>query len=117
MPRIISHALLTILRCSHHRIGYMYNQFLGSWEEFYNDYDWDELPKERSSDEEDVKAAAKALGYNEDAWDDDEEVSTDSLAWANLTTTEQEAAAVMGYDECLWDREILDETADTDAMH
>ena len=95
----------------------MYNHFLGSWEEFYNDYDWDELPKERSSDEEDVKAAAKALGYNEDAWDDDEEVSTDSLAWANLTTTEQEAAAVMGYDECLWDREILDETADTDARH
>ena len=95
----------------------MYNQFLGSWDDFYNDYDWDELPRERSSDEKDVKAAAKALGYNEGAWDNDKEVPTDSLPWANLTDTQQVAAAVLGYDECLWDRETLDETADTDTRH
>jgi hypothetical protein len=89
-----------------HCIGY--TQSLGSWEDFYSDYDWIELPTERSSDNENVKAAAKHLGFNKTTWDTNATVTTDFLDWVNLTTTEQEAAGVLGYDECLWDREILD---------
>ena len=72
--------------------------YVGSWEEFYNDYDWSEL-------NENVEDAVKALGYNIDTWDNDEDIHTVSLPWVNLTTTEQEAAAVLGYDNCTWDRE------------
>eukprot|EP00563_Minutocellus_polymorphus_P021152 CAMPEP_0197722526 /NCGR_PEP_ID=MMETSP1434-20131217/5189_1 /TAXON_ID=265543 /ORGANISM="Minutocellus polymorphus, Strain CCMP3303" /LENGTH=222 /DNA_ID=CAMNT_0043307693 /DNA_START=41 /DNA_END=709 /DNA_ORIENTATION=- len=79
----------------------------GSWEDFYSDYDWIELPKERSSDDENVKAAAKHLGFNKTTWDTNATVPTDYLDWVNLTTTEQEAAVVLGYDECVWDRETL----------
>jgi hypothetical protein len=84
-----------------------YNE--GSWEDFYVDYDWTELPVQRS-DNENVKAAAKDLGFNKTTWDTNLTISTDYLDWANLTTPEQEAAMILGYDECTWDRETLDGT-------
>ena len=81
--------------------------FPGSWEDFYEDYDWSELPTQRS-DNENVKAAAKDLGFTKTTWDTNLTVPTDYLDWANLTTSEQEAAMILGYDECTWDRETID---------
>ena len=81
--------------------------FPGSWEDFYDDYDWSELPTQRS-DNENVKAAAKDLGFTKTTWDTNLTVPTDYLDCANLTTSEQEAAMILGYDECTWDRETID---------
>lgn len=109
-----NYALLAILRSTlftrvHYCLKYIKCHFPGSWEDFYVDYDWTELPVQRS-DNENVKAAAKDLGFNKTTWDTNLTISTDYLDWANLTTPEQEAAMILGYDECTWDRETLDGT-------
>ena len=53
----------------------------------YDDYGWKDLPK-------DAKAAAEALGYNQDKWDNDENTEFDF----DLFTEKQKAAAyLLGY--------------------
>lgn len=62
----------------------------------YDDYDWNELP-------DDVKEAAKVLGYDKKIWDGDGKPPTDDKDWDELTKEQQEAAIVLGYDEDKWD--------------
>eukprot|EP00747_Dinoflagellata_sp_TGD_P218338 gnl/TRDRNA2_/TRDRNA2_90611_c0_seq1.p1 gnl/TRDRNA2_/TRDRNA2_90611_c0~~gnl/TRDRNA2_/TRDRNA2_90611_c0_seq1.p1 ORF type:complete len:295 (-),score=38.43 gnl/TRDRNA2_/TRDRNA2_90611_c0_seq1:118-1002(-) len=60
------------------------------------DADWSELTKEQC-------AAAKVLGYTQQAWDNDEQVPVDAKDWVELTPAEQKAAKVLGYTQDLWD--------------
>eukprot|EP00542_Grammatophora_oceanica_P020026 CAMPEP_0194026990 /NCGR_PEP_ID=MMETSP0009_2-20130614/1231_1 /TAXON_ID=210454 /ORGANISM="Grammatophora oceanica, Strain CCMP 410" /LENGTH=67 /DNA_ID=CAMNT_0038665909 /DNA_START=85 /DNA_END=288 /DNA_ORIENTATION=+ len=62
----------------------------------YDDYDWDELPKE-------VQAAATTLGYNKKMWDKDKDPESSDKDWEELTSAEQSAAVVLGYDQKKWD--------------
>jgi len=62
----------------------------------YDDYDWNELP-------ENVRDAAKKLGYDKKMWDNDGKPPADDKDWEELTPEEQEAAKVLGYDEAKWD--------------
>mmetsp|Transcript_25761 Transcript_25761/g.52377 ORF Transcript_25761/g.52377 Transcript_25761/m.52377 type:complete len:194 (-) Transcript_25761:1482-2063(-) len=83
-----------------------YNE--GSWEDLYENFDWVELPTgvPGRSDNENVKRAAKQLGFNRTTWDSNAtSPTTGDLYWANLTETEKEAAEIIGYNECLWNRD------------
>ena len=62
----------------------------------YDDYDWDELPKE-------VQDAATVLGYNQKMWDKNKDPDTEDLDWDELTPMQQEAAKVLGYNQKTWD--------------
>ncbi|CAB9517617.1 expressed unknown protein [Seminavis robusta] len=62
----------------------------------YDDYDWDELPKE-------VQEAATKLGFTKQMWDNDKEPDTEDLDWDELSSEQQKAAAVLGYDKKTWD--------------
>lgn len=64
----------------------------------YDDYDWKELPEE-------VKAAAKVLGYNKKMWNKDEEPAVSDEYWDDLTPEQQQAAATIGYTKETWDSE------------
>ena len=64
----------------------------------YEDYDWDELPKE-------VQDAAKTIGYNKKLWDKNKPAATDDYDWSELSPAQQEAAKVLGYTEQTWDAE------------
>ena len=64
----------------------------------YDDYDWDELPKEAMD-------AAKTLGYTKKMWDADKEPKICDKYWGELKDNEKAAAAVLGYDEKAWDAE------------
>ncbi|KAG7348543.1 hypothetical protein IV203_017248 [Nitzschia inconspicua] len=63
----------------------------------YDDYDWDELPK-------DVQEAAALLGYNKKLWDTDEEPDECDVYWRELSAEQQAAAAKLGYDQKEWDK-------------
>ena len=62
----------------------------------YEDYDWNELPKE-------VQEAAKELGYDKKMWDKDKEPDTADLDWDELTPEQQKAAEILGFDQKTWD--------------
>ncbi|KAG7369248.1 hypothetical protein IV203_031991 [Nitzschia inconspicua] len=63
----------------------------------YDDYDWDELPK-------DVQEAAALLGYNKKLWDTDKEPDECDVYWRELSAEQQAAAAKLGYDQKEWDK-------------
>jgi hypothetical protein len=62
----------------------------------YDDYDWDELPKE-------VQDAASVLGYNKKMWDKGKEPDSEDLDWDELTPAQQAAAELLGYNQKTWD--------------
>eukprot|EP00539_Tryblionella_compressa_P002138 CAMPEP_0178740286 /NCGR_PEP_ID=MMETSP0744-20121128/4504_1 /TAXON_ID=913974 /ORGANISM="Nitzschia punctata, Strain CCMP561" /LENGTH=68 /DNA_ID=CAMNT_0020393039 /DNA_START=44 /DNA_END=250 /DNA_ORIENTATION=- len=62
----------------------------------YDDYDWDELPKE-------IQDAAKVLGFTKKLWDNDEEPDECDEYWKDLTPEQQAAAKKLGYDQKMWD--------------
>lgn len=62
----------------------------------YDDYDWEELPKE-------IQEAAKLLGYTEKLWDEDKEPKECDVWWRKLSKEQQEAAKKLGYDQKKWD--------------
>ena len=64
----------------------------------YEDYDWKELPDE-------VKKAAKFLGYSKKMWNNDAEPPVSDKDWIDLTPEQQEAASVLGYTKETWDDE------------
>lgn len=64
----------------------------------YDDYDWDELPKE-------VQKAAAILGYTKEIWDKDKDPESFESDWDELTPEEQNAAAVLGYNQLTWDED------------
>mmetsp|Transcript_11720 Transcript_11720/g.24723 ORF Transcript_11720/g.24723 Transcript_11720/m.24723 type:complete len:95 (-) Transcript_11720:99-383(-) len=70
----------------------------GSFEEFYADFDFAELPAE-------VQYAADALGYDQDVWDNcvaEVCADVDDMWWKEMTEEEQELVAVLGYDCWTW---------------
>eukprot|EP00574_Skeletonema_japonicum_P003105 CAMPEP_0201724906 /NCGR_PEP_ID=MMETSP0593-20130828/8478_1 /ASSEMBLY_ACC=CAM_ASM_000672 /TAXON_ID=267983 /ORGANISM="Skeletonema japonicum, Strain CCMP2506" /LENGTH=77 /DNA_ID=CAMNT_0048216211 /DNA_START=55 /DNA_END=288 /DNA_ORIENTATION=+ len=64
----------------------------------YEDQDWKELPEE-------VKAAAKKLGYNKKMWDGDKEPDACDEYWDDLDEDQRQAATVLGYNKDTWDKE------------
>ena len=63
----------------------------------YDSYDWNELPN-------DVKAAAKALGYTKKIWDGDESVpGLSDVDWDALSADKKKAAQTLGYTQATWD--------------
>jgi len=62
----------------------------------YDDTKYDELPAH-------LQAAAKALGYDEKMWDDDELADTEEMDWHDLTHEQRKAAEQFGYHPKLWD--------------
>jgi hypothetical protein len=62
----------------------------------YDDFDWDELPKE-------IQEAARVLGFTKALWDNDEEPEECDEYWRDLTPEQQAAAKKLGYDEKMWD--------------
>eukprot|EP00578_Thalassiosira_sp_NH16_P017070 CAMPEP_0181128794 /NCGR_PEP_ID=MMETSP1071-20121207/28964_1 /TAXON_ID=35127 /ORGANISM="Thalassiosira sp., Strain NH16" /LENGTH=77 /DNA_ID=CAMNT_0023214709 /DNA_START=251 /DNA_END=484 /DNA_ORIENTATION=+ len=64
----------------------------------YEDYDWKELDNE-------VKTAAKKLGYTKKMWDADQEPDCCDEYWEDLDEDQRQAAAVLGYDKDSWDKE------------
>ena len=70
----------------------------GSYENFYSDYNFAELPA-------DVQDAAKAVGYDQEVWDEcDEEVcaKVDDKYWKGLKKGERINMKVLGYDCWTW---------------
>ena len=67
---------------------------------YYDEFGWEELPKE-------VQAAFVTLGYTEDIYEDPLGIglkaTSDVSDWADLTSGQQEAAMLVGYDQVLWD--------------
>eukprot|EP00804_Cyclotella_cryptica_P024999 CCRYP_015942-RA/>CCRYP_015942-RA protein AED:0.00 eAED:0.00 QI:199/1/1/1/1/1/2/1412/383 len=74
-------------------------------EELYYDLDWADLPPE-------IQDAYEVLGYTETAWDEGQDVESDSFAWDELTPEMQEAALFIGYEEWIWCE--WEEPVDTD---
>ena len=64
----------------------------------YDDYDWDELPK-------DIQEAAAKLGFTKKLWDKDKEPDACDEYWKDLTPEQQEAATKLGYTQETWDKE------------
>jgi hypothetical protein len=64
-------------------------------EELYYDLDWECLPAE-------IQAAYAVLSYDQNSWDNEIEVDTDTMDWAELTPEQQEAALFIGYTEFIW---------------
>ena len=70
----------------------------GSYENFYNDYSFAELPAN-------VQVAANAVGYTQKVWDEcDEEVcaKVDDKFWKGLKKGERINMKVLGYDCWTW---------------
>eukprot|EP00574_Skeletonema_japonicum_P010006 CAMPEP_0201721412 /NCGR_PEP_ID=MMETSP0593-20130828/6091_1 /ASSEMBLY_ACC=CAM_ASM_000672 /TAXON_ID=267983 /ORGANISM="Skeletonema japonicum, Strain CCMP2506" /LENGTH=121 /DNA_ID=CAMNT_0048212229 /DNA_START=41 /DNA_END=406 /DNA_ORIENTATION=+ len=67
---------------------------IGTWDD---DYWWRELPSC-------VQDAAAVFGYNEERWDDGEEICPKFCDewWIDLTDEQKEAAWAFGYDEENW---------------
>jgi hypothetical protein len=63
----------------------------------YDDYDWDELPK-------DVQDAAELLGFNKKLWNDDKEPRECGVYWRELSPEQQAAATKLGYSQKAWDQ-------------
>ena len=70
----------------------------GSFEDFFEDYDFSELPP-------DVKVAAITVGYKKSVWDNCEEdvcADIDDKDWDEMTADEHAALGVLGYDCYFW---------------
>uniref|UniRef100_A0A7S4AAC5 Uncharacterized protein n=1 Tax=Pseudo-nitzschia australis TaxID=44445 RepID=A0A7S4AAC5_9STRA len=62
----------------------------------YDNYDWKELPN-------DIKTAAKNLGYSQQIWDDyNTRPPIFESLWVQLDAVEQEAAIALGYNAKTW---------------
>ncbi|KAL7447504.1 hypothetical protein ACHAXM_011416 [Skeletonema potamos] len=64
----------------------------------YDNEDWKNLPEE-------VKEAAKKLGYTKKMWDGDKEPACCDEYWDDLDEEQRQAAMVLGYDKGSWDKE------------
>ena len=74
----------------------------GSYSEFYSDYDFDELPAN-------VQAAANAVGYTQDVWDNCVagelcNAQMDNLRWRGLSKVQRTNLKVLGYSCWVWDK-------------
>ncbi|KAL7516695.1 hypothetical protein ACHAWX_001682 [Stephanocyclus meneghinianus] len=78
-----------------HGPQYTRNSQLQTPGELYYDLYWASLPPE-------IQDAYTTLGYNETAWDQGQDVESDSLTWDELTPEMQEAALFLGYTEWVW---------------
>ena len=58
--------------------------FLKQHEHGYDKY-WEDLPA-------DLQEAAQVLGWDQELWDSDRKVSSETRGWQDLSPTEQEAA-------------------------
>eukprot|EP00980_Cylindrotheca_fusiformis_P019009 scaffold6374_cov121-Cylindrotheca_fusiformis.AAC.10 len=66
-----------------------------SSQQFY-DFDWNDLP-------EDVKEAARGLGYTPKSWDTNVEPKSCEKDWKDLSAVEQTLAKKLGYNQLTWD--------------
>ncbi len=82
----------------------MHSQWNGETES-YEDCDFDDLPEE-------VKKAAKFLGFTRAIWDKDGKIPIESKPWVGLTPEQRKAAKTMGYTKEKWDNES-DSESDT----
>ena len=85
---------------SDQRIAFAYLGYnSGSYENFYNDYFFDELPVE-------VQVAADAVGYTQRVWDECEaEVcvsGVDDMFWSGIARADRTNLKVLGYDCWTW---------------
>jgi len=71
------------------------NIYMNDWE----DYCWSGLPQA-------IKDAMTVLGWGESAWDNGESVSTESMMWSELSSDQQNAAELYGYDQQTWDAAV-----------
>ena len=68
----------------------------GDIDSFWDKFDWDELsPSEQ--------ALFVILGWNQETWDDGDDVPSSDKDWEELTTKQQAALITLGYDEEYWD--------------
>jgi len=73
-------------------------QFAEWWE-----IDWDDMPYA-------AQRAFETLGWTSKSWDPDDPTpcpESDNIPWAELNSVQQEAAAILGFDEAEWDNEPL----------
>lgn len=61
--------------------------------------DWKLFPTHKNAD---AKVAAVALGFTKELWDGGKEPATYDHFWKDLTATQQDAAAVLGFWESSW---------------
>ena len=61
----------------------------------WEDYRWAKLP-------ENIKEAARLIGYQRSTWDNDFDIPLASTHWNDLTKNQTEAALLLGYDEDDW---------------
>jgi hypothetical protein len=62
-----------------------------------------------------AQAAAETLGYNQQSWDGSKKVAASSKSWKDLSADEKEAAKVLGYDRCRWDKVDYDSDEEDEA--
>lgn len=72
-------------------MGCFGSKYVNEWD----DYDWKELP-------DNIKAAAKTLGFTKSIWDKDGKAPSEENEWEELTKEQQAAATTMGYTETTW---------------
>ena len=85
---------------SEQRLAYEYLGYnSGSYENFYNDYFFDELPGE-------VQDSAVALGYTQKVWDECEAdvcvLGVDDMFWKGISRIDRMNLKVLGYDCWTW---------------
>jgi len=68
----------------------------------YENMNWDGLPQE-------IKDAMTVLGWSKSAWNNGESVSTESTMWSELSSDQQNAAGLYGYNQQTWDVERTDD--------
>lgn len=68
----------------------------GDIDDFWDEFDWDELSAEEQK-------AFVALGWSQEKWDDDGDISAADKDWDELTPKQQAALKALGYDEAYWD--------------
>lgn len=74
--------------------------------ESYEECDFDDLPDE-------VKKAAKFLGFTRATWDNDGEIPIESKDWVELTPEQQKAATTIGFTQEKWDNDDSDSDSDS----
>jgi hypothetical protein len=68
---------------------------------------WEKLPKN-------IKEAALVLGYDQQLWDNDQDLSIFSLTWDQLPTDQKWAAETLGCTEVYWDTYVWKEDKELD---
>ncbi len=80
----------------------------GIWPKF-EDIHWIKLPVE-------ARAAALKLGYTQTSWCEDEGNPIEQKKWNDLSSEEQSAANVLGYNELIWTHITTAENDDEDSV-